>query len=148
MKLFKQVILTGVLGIGFCVSVFAGGKVSIHKSGANEGMVPVLLKCEENLSCFSLTLSHNNFAIDPKDIRINEERFPWKKRAVTISADQDKGELIFTVADLIGQNSMVSRGEGILFSVPVEELGESIKILDAQAFNQQGEVVQLIVQNK
>ena len=143
MNNFLMVAVGLLAGFGINLSVFAAGKVSVGEKLASSMTIPVILTCEEHLSCLSLTMTYTNDAIDANRIKLNEERFPWKNRAVTISVDEDKREIVFTVVDLVGQNIMVAKGEGVLLSLPLDAPQQEVIIAGIQAFNENGESVEI-----
>ena len=149
MKQFNKAMITTVVGIMLSISLFAGGTISIDGEMAENGIVEIELDCDQDLSLLSFTLQFDSdTAIDSTEIEMNEARFPWNTRGVLTSVDEDQRTLTFTVADLFGQNVMVFKGEGLLFTVPFSGNEKELTVTNVQALSQQGKVVELAVRKE
>ena len=131
----------------------ASGTVSVGESVSSADSsaitIPIHLNTSEDLSCFSVNLGYaEHLSLDKESITINEARFPWNSRSVMISVNDEKKEIVFTVADLIGQNTMVSSGEGLLLAIngttsDGESASPGIAITNVTAFDTHGAPVEL-----
>ena len=151
MKNITRISLILITAIFTSMSVWADGFISVGEGSVNGDLeVPIVLQCEKALSCLSLTINYKNVAIDAGGIKLNEARFPWKNRAVTISINEDRQEVVFSVADLVGQNAMVTKGAGTLLHIPVSGLADGVSdtmltIKRVQAFDQYGDALELAI---
>lgn len=152
MKAAMKMLIVGVLIVN-SLSVIAGGIVKIGEWNQREAStIPILLECDEDLSFLSMTLSYDDTAnFNQPSVEITESRFPWDNRGIVTSVNAEKGEYIFTVADLNGRNTMVSAGDGVLFTIAGQastdfEATTSVEITKIEAFNQAGKKVEIEVQ--
>ena len=138
-----------------CGTVLAGNSIGVGKAvAAGDGgiEVPVILNVDVDLSCLSVILSY-----PPQDIRVAKDgldltasRLPWRWRSVLFTVKEKDNQLVFTVADLLGQNTMVVAGEGPLFTIAGKTRSNAVaapplKILKVSAFDRNGNSVQVSV---
>ncbi len=137
-------------------TVQAGNTVSPGAPTKNEKgeiEIPVHLAVEVDLSCLSVVLRYDpsEIALTKDGLRLAPTRFPWQRRSVLVSVDPKQGQLVFTVADLVGRNCMVKAGDGPAFTIVGLSAGDSAalpsapEVVKATAFDCQGNKVVLRV---
>ena len=148
-----KTLLAGILTLTV-LSVTAGaantiavGTPTTNQSGEVE--VPVVLAVDVDLSCLSVVLTYppDQLRVAKDGLRLLLARFPWEQRSVVFSVKPAEKQLVFTVADLVGQNTMVRAGSGAVFTVIGKPEGDSsplrLGIVKATAFDKQGNKVAL-----
>ena len=142
--IFAVILMTGL-------STFEGNTVSIGESfdDVDSSQIPIYFQCDQDLSMLAFTVRFGkDVDVQNVDIECNQDRLPWKKRGVITSVNTDTNEMTFTVADLMGQNVMVTKGEGVLITVSVDGASgileeNAISVHNIRASELKGEVVNL-----
>ncbi len=134
----------------------AGDRVFLESGGrdAQTGAVrvTVCLDTERPLLCLSIKLlaAGDRRELGSAKTVINEGRLPWKNRAVSV--DGAGARLAFNVADMSGENTMVTAGNGWVFAVDITlapgAATPEIRIDEAKAFDRNGDEVKLSFANR
>lgn len=135
-------------------AVQAGNTVAVGtltKNQNGEAEVAIELEVQVDLSCLSVVLRYDpsKLRVAKDGLKLSPTRFPWGRRSVLFSVDPEKKQLIFTVADLVGQNTMVKAGNGPAFTIvglPVADSGPlppAPEITKTTAFDGRGNKVAL-----
>lgn len=148
---------TGMTGTALVAVLFmiggraAADSVSLDTAARNEqtgaARVVVCLDSKKPLVCFSVVLRatarHANMA--STSTVLNNARLPSHGRSVNTEADGTR--LVFDVADLAGEETMVTAGTGWVFALDfplgVDPSAASIKIEQAKAFDCSGNEVRI-----
>lgn len=108
--------------------------------------VPVILIVREGLSSLALEIGYegDTAPLSAEDVKINDERFPWSRRAMMISVNRNRRSLVFSVVDLTGQNVMVRPGDTWILRLTLSHPNE-LSISKASALDTKGNSVPLAI---
>ena len=135
----------------------AGDTVSVGTPTKNQNgeiEIPIELGVGVDLSCFSVVLQYDpsRLQVTKDGLKLAATRFPWERRSVLFSVEPKKKRLVFTVADLVGRNTMVRAGNGLALTIVGLPAGDggalppAPEIIKTTAFDSRGNKVALAVE--